>query len=192
MRQMDPLHGARTRDDPERHEPQGSETITLSSDRSSREKARDIGGLHLWPKDRARVLKVGAQSPWGAAVPGTRPDAALPFAPGPWNTHDPVRHGTTILFAALDMKSGKVIGERPPPSLRPPIRRDAARHKRGGREPLARADLAAAPPIHRALDGREAAQLPVLRAHRRARAQGSAPSRGGEEQEEEPFHGASR
>ena len=73
------------------------------------EKVRDIVGLYLDPPDRALVLCVDEKSQI-QALDRTRP--LLPMRPGPAErrTHDYLRHGTTSLFAALDTKTGKVIG----------------------------------------------------------------------------------
>ena len=74
------------------------------------EKVRDIVGLYLYPPDRALVLCVDEKTQI-QALDRTRP--LLPMRPGQVErrTHDYVRHGTTSLFAALDTKSGKVIGQ---------------------------------------------------------------------------------
>jgi transposase len=91
-------------------QPHRSETFKLSSDPLFIEKVRDIVGLYLSPPDRAMVLCVDEKSQI-QALDRTRP--LLPLRPGQAErrTHDYVRHGTTSLFAALDVKSGKVIGE---------------------------------------------------------------------------------
>jgi transposase len=74
------------------------------------EKVRDIVGLYLNPPDRALVLCVDEKSQI-QALDRTQP--LLPMRPGQLErrTHDYARHGTTSLFAALDVKTGKVIGE---------------------------------------------------------------------------------
>ena len=74
------------------------------------EKVRDIVGLYLDPPDRALVLCVDEKSQI-QALDRTRP--LLPMRPGPAErrAHDYLRHGTTSLFAALDAKTGKVIGQ---------------------------------------------------------------------------------
>jgi transposase len=91
-------------------QPHRSETFKLSSDPLFIEKVRDIVGLYLSPPDRAMVLCVDEKSQI-QALDRTRP--LLPLRPGQAErrTHDYVRHGTTSLFAALDVKTGKVIGE---------------------------------------------------------------------------------
>jgi len=91
-------------------QPHRAETFKLSSDPLFIEKVRDIVGLYLSPPDRAMVLSVDEKSQI-QALDRTRP--LLPLRPGQAErrTHDYVRHGTTSLFAALDVKTGKVIGE---------------------------------------------------------------------------------
>ncbi len=66
-------------------------------------------GLYLNPPDRALVLCVDEESQI-QALDCTRP--LLPLRPGQAErrTHDYVRHGTTALFAALDARTGQVIG----------------------------------------------------------------------------------
>lgn len=90
--------------------PHLSETFKLSSDPLFIEKVRDIVGLYLNPPDRALVLCVDEKSQI-QALDRTQP--VLPMRPGQaeLRTHDYVRHGTTSLFAALDIATGKVIGK---------------------------------------------------------------------------------
>ena len=73
------------------------------------DKVRDVVGLYLFPPDRALVLCVD-EKPQIQAVERTAP--VLPMRPGQPErvTHDYKRHGTTDLFAALDVKAGTVIG----------------------------------------------------------------------------------
>ena len=91
-------------------QPHRTETFKLSADPLFIEKVRDIVGLYLDPPDRALVLCVDEKSQI-QALDRTRP--LLPLRPGQVErrTHDYVRHGTTSLFAALDARTGKVIGE---------------------------------------------------------------------------------
>jgi len=91
-------------------QPHRSETFKLSKDPLFIEKVRDIVGLYLNPPDKALVLCADEKSQV-QALDRTQP--LLPMRPGQAErrTHDYVRHGTTSLFAALDVKSGKVIGE---------------------------------------------------------------------------------
>jgi len=91
-------------------QPHRSETFKLSKDPLFVEKVRDIVGLYMDPPDRALVLCADEKSQI-QALDRTQP--LLPLRPGQVErrTHDYVRHGTTSLFAALDVKTGKVIGE---------------------------------------------------------------------------------
>lgn len=91
-------------------QPHRSETFKLSTDPLFIEKVRDIVGLYLKPPTQAMVLCVDEKSQI-QALDRTQP--MLPLAPGiaERRTHDYVRHGTTTLFAALDVASGTVIGE---------------------------------------------------------------------------------
>ena len=91
-------------------QPHRTETFKLSADPFFIEKVRDIVGLYLDPPDRALVLCVDEKSQI-QALDRTKP--LLPLRPGQVErrTHDYVRHGTTSLFAALDARTGKVIGQ---------------------------------------------------------------------------------
>ena len=90
--------------------PHRSETFKLSRDPLFIEKVRDIVGLYLDPPDRSLVLCVDEKSQI-QALDRTAP--LLPMRPGQMErrTHDYARHGTTSLFAALDTKSGELIGQ---------------------------------------------------------------------------------
>lgn len=90
-------------------QPHRTETFKLSNDPLFVDKVRDIVGLYLDPPERALVLCVDEKSQI-QALDRTQP--LLPMRPGQVErrSHDYVRHGTTTLFAALDVKSGKVIG----------------------------------------------------------------------------------
>ena len=90
-------------------QPHRTETFKLSADPFFIEKVRDVVGLYLNPPDRALVLCVDEKSQI-QALDRTRP--LLPMRPGQVErrTHDYLRHGTTSLFAALDTRTGKVIG----------------------------------------------------------------------------------
>ena len=91
-------------------QPHRQETFKLSSDPMFVEKVRDIVGLYMDPPLRAMVLCVDEKSQI-QALDRTQP--LLPLAPGipERRTHDYERHGTTTLFAALDIATGLVIGE---------------------------------------------------------------------------------
>jgi transposase len=90
--------------------PQLVDTFKLSTDPQFIEKVRDIVGLYLNPPQAALVLcvdeKTGVQ-----ALDRTAP--ILPLLPGTPQraTHDYTRHGTTNLYAALELASGKVISQ---------------------------------------------------------------------------------
>lgn len=90
-------------------QPHRSETFKLSNDPLFVEKVRDIVGLYLSPPDRALVLCVDEKSQI-QALDRTQP--LLPMRPGQVErrSHDYTRHGTTSLFAALDIATGAVIG----------------------------------------------------------------------------------
>jgi transposase len=90
-------------------QPHRSETFKLSTDPLFVEKIRDIVGLYLDPPERALVLCVDEKTQI-QALDRTQP--LLPLRPGQAErrTHDYERHGTTSLFAALDVKAGTVIG----------------------------------------------------------------------------------
>ena len=91
-------------------QPHRTEPFKLSRDPLFIEKVRDIVGLYLHPPDRALVLCVDEKAQI-QALDRTQP--LLPMRPGQVErrTHDYVRHGTTSLFAALDVATGRVIGE---------------------------------------------------------------------------------
>lgn len=90
-------------------QPHRTETFKLSNDPLFVEKVRDIVGLYLDPPERALVLCVDEKSQI-QALDRTQP--LLPLRPGQCErrSHDYERHGTTTLFAALDVRNGKVIG----------------------------------------------------------------------------------
>ena len=91
-------------------QPHRSETFKLSTDPWLVEKVRDIVGLYLNPPQHAVVLCVDEKSQV-QALDRTQP--ILPLRPGlpEQRTNDYERHGTTSLFAALDIATGKVIGK---------------------------------------------------------------------------------
>jgi transposase len=91
-------------------QPHRSETFKLSKDPQFIEKVRDIVGLYLHPPDRALVLCVDEKSQIQAL---DRSQPLLPLRPGQAErrSHDYTRHGTTSLFAALNTRTGMVIGE---------------------------------------------------------------------------------
>lgn len=91
-------------------QPHRSETFKLSPDPLLVEKVRDIVGLYMNPPDHAVVLCVDEKSQI-QALDRTQP--LLPMRPGQAErrTHDYKRHGTTCLFAALELKTSRVIGQ---------------------------------------------------------------------------------
>jgi transposase len=91
-------------------QPHRVDTFKLSKDPLFIDKVRDIVGLYLDPPDKALVLCVDEKSQI-QALDRTQP--LLPMRPGQAErrTHDYTRHGTTTLFAALNTKSGEIIGE---------------------------------------------------------------------------------
>jgi transposase len=90
-------------------QPHRTETFKLSTDPLFIEKVRDVVGLYLNPPAHALVLSVDEKSQI-QALDRTQP--MLPLRPGQVerHTHDYVRHGVTSLFAALDTRSGDVLG----------------------------------------------------------------------------------
>lgn len=90
-------------------QPHRQETWKLSRDPLFVEKVRDVVGLYLDPPERAVVLCVDVKSQI-QALDRTAP--ILPMLPGTPEraTHDDKRSGTSSLYAALDLATGKVIG----------------------------------------------------------------------------------
>lgn len=90
-------------------QPHRVEKFKISNDPLFEDKVRDVVGLYLAPPERALVLSVDEKSQI-QALDRTAP--ILPLRPGlpERQTHDYKRHGTTTLFAALNILNGKVIG----------------------------------------------------------------------------------
>ena len=88
-------------------QPWREETFKFSTDPELEAKVRDVVGLYLDPPDKAIVLCADEKSQV-QALDRTQP--MLPVRPGlpARRTHDYVRHGTTTLFAALEVATGKV------------------------------------------------------------------------------------
>ena len=82
----------------------------LSNDPKFAEKVVDIVGLYLNPPDKAVVLCVDEKSQI-QALDRTQPGLPMKKGRAQTMTHDYKRNGTTTLFAALDVKTGEVIGE---------------------------------------------------------------------------------
>ena len=89
-------------------QPQRQRTFKLSTDPFFVEKVRDIVGLYLNPPDHAVVLCVDEKSQI-QALERTQPLLPLGLGYVEGVTHDYIRHGTTTLFAALDVATGSVI-----------------------------------------------------------------------------------
>ena len=91
-------------------QPHRTKRFKLSSDRRFTEKLTDVVGLYFNPPDKAIVLCVDEKSQI-QALQRTQP--GLPMKKGRCGTmtHDYKRHGTTTLFAALNVLDGRVIGE---------------------------------------------------------------------------------
>lgn len=90
--------------------PYRSETFSLSKDPQFVEKVRDVVGLYMSPPDKAVVLCVDEKSQMQAL---DRSQPLLPMMPTQPERRTPtyIRHGTTSLFAALDVATGSVIGK---------------------------------------------------------------------------------
>ena len=91
-------------------QPHRSESFSLSNDPQFVEKVRDIVGLYMAPPDSALVLCVDEKSQMQAL---DRHQPLFPTMPtyAERRTHNYVRHGTTTLFSALDVATGRVIGK---------------------------------------------------------------------------------
>ena len=91
-------------------QPHRLETFKLSTDPDFVAKVRDVVGLYVSPPEHALVLCVDEKSQIQAL---DRSQPMLPMRPGQAarRSHDYKRHGTTSLFAALDVATGKVIGQ---------------------------------------------------------------------------------
>lgn len=91
-------------------QPHRTETFKLPPDPLLIEKVRDIVGLYMNAPDHAVVLCVDEKSQI-QALDRTQP--LLPLRPGQAErrTHDDQRHGTTSRFAALELKTRRVIGQ---------------------------------------------------------------------------------
>lgn len=82
----------------------------LSKDPMFTEKVRDVVGLHLNPPAKAIVLSVDEKSQC-QALERAQPVLPLDLGRPECQTHDYIRHGTTSLFAALEVATGKVVGQ---------------------------------------------------------------------------------
>jgi len=91
-------------------QPHRTETFKLSNDPQFVEKVRDVVGLYFNPPERALVLCADEKAQI-QALDRTQPILPMRLGTPELRTHDYRRHGTTSLFAALDVATGKVIGE---------------------------------------------------------------------------------
>jgi len=91
-------------------EPHRVKTFKVSRDRQFVEKLTDVVGLYLNPPDKALVLCVDEKSQI-QALQRTQPGLPLKKGRCGTRTHDYKRHGTTTLFAALNVLDGKVVGQ---------------------------------------------------------------------------------
>src|SRR5215468_9511275 len=90
-------------------QPHRQGTFTLSTDPDFATKVVDIVGLYLDPPDGALVLSMDEKTQV-QALDRTQPLLPMTFGASEKRTHDYIRHGTTNLFAALNIGTGKVIG----------------------------------------------------------------------------------
>ena len=88
-------------------------SFKISSDPYFEDKVTDVIGLYMNPPERALVLCVDEKSQI-QALDRSQPGLPLKKGRAATMTHDYKRHGTTTLFAALDVKSGLVIGDCQP------------------------------------------------------------------------------
>jgi transposase len=93
--------------------PHLTRSFKLSNDPDFAEKVVDIVGLYLDPPDRAVVFSVDEKSQI-QALDRTQPGLPMKKGRAETMTHDYKRNGTTTLFAALDVKTGEVIGQCQP------------------------------------------------------------------------------
>jgi transposase len=90
--------------------PHQVKTFKLSRDPNFAAKVQDVVGLYLDPPDKALVLSLDEKSQI-QALDRTQPGLPMKKGRAGTMTHDYKRHGTTTLFAALDVATGKVIGQ---------------------------------------------------------------------------------
>lgn len=90
--------------------PHRLESFKLSNDPNFVEKLRDVVGLYLHPPERAVVFSFDEKSQI-QALDRTQPGLPLKKGRAGTMTHDYIRHGTTTLFAALDVATGEVLHE---------------------------------------------------------------------------------
>ena len=91
-------------------QPHRTETFKLSRDPQFLEKLQDVVGLYLDPPEKAIVFSVDEKSQI-QALDRTQPGLPMKKGRAGTMTHDYKRHGTTTLFAALNVATGEVLGE---------------------------------------------------------------------------------
>jgi len=91
-------------------QPHRTRTFKLSKDPHFVEKLHDVVGLYLAPPERAVVFSVDAKTQI-QALDRTQPGLPLKKGRAGTMTHDYKRHGTTTLFAALNVVSGEIVAE---------------------------------------------------------------------------------
>jgi len=134
--------------------PHRQRTFTLSTDDFFVEKVRDIVGLYMSPPDHAVVLCLDEKSQI-QALNRTQPVLPLVFGQSARATATYSRHGITNLFAALDIATGKVIGECYPKKRGVEFRRFLARVHQNVPEPLG---------VHLVVDNSSIHNTPEVRA----------------------------
>jgi DDE superfamily endonuclease len=85
--------------------------ISFSIDPELEPKLRDVVGLYMSPPENAVVVSIDEKSQI-QALDRTRPDQPLEKGPAAARTHDNKRNGTTTLFAALDIATGKLSTDK--------------------------------------------------------------------------------
>ncbi len=90
--------------------PHRSGTFKVSEDPAFADKVADVIGLYLAPPGGAVVLSIDEKTQI-QALDRTQPVLPVTFAATEKRTHDYIRHGTTNLFAALNVTTGEVLGE---------------------------------------------------------------------------------
>jgi len=93
--------------------PHRNGTSKISKDPAFADKVADVVGLYLAPPGGAVVLSIDEKTQI-QALDRTQPVLPVAFGAGEKRTHDYVRHGTTNLFAALNVHTGEVTGECKP------------------------------------------------------------------------------
>jgi transposase len=93
--------------------PHRNGTFKISKDPAFADKVADVVGLYLAPPGGAVVLSIDEKTQI-QALDRTQPVLPVAFGAGEKRTHDYVRHGTTNLFAALNVHTGEVTGECKP------------------------------------------------------------------------------